>query len=123
LANLPIYHGTAQRGFIKVKGSKEAINIDELDLPPEEAHDDKKKAPPTTWLLHPRHAFTMDGSHFLKNTSAPYGAYSPHSECWYKYVWDEEKRTGVLECHHAGALRWVLLPLTCLNEVKPISKK
>lgn len=113
IPNLQMTGGDVGRGgFVDVQKTPE---------PPKGGHGGtttQKNAEPnelvaqnTTWQLLPRQTYTMNGSHFIGDSSAPTAS---KGECRYNYNYPKTK-SAALECHDVQNFQWIFLPLTCLK--------
>ncbi len=69
------------------------------------------------WQITPRNAYYMDSANLLAETSNPRGAIG---KCWYKFKGERfDPESGILECHGTADYKWVYLPLTCINQLRP----
>lgn len=82
---------------------------------PDEAPDEDEDR--AIWSIPARGAYGMSSSNFM-----PYGSVPPGGKgrCRYSYQGSaEDPATGRLECMDTDGFKHVLLPLTCLKDLKP----
>jgi hypothetical protein len=83
---------------------------------PSQSEQQKEGKWVATWQTHPRGAMQMSADGFI-----PEGSQTPgmRGKCWYKYSGHpDDKESGLIECHDVQDFRWILLPLTCIHELK-----
>ncbi|TWW09981.1 hypothetical protein E3A20_08860 [Planctomyces bekefii] len=84
------------------------------DKKPEEVDQSEDRV---VWAIPARNSYGMNGSAFM-----PYGSVAGGSVglCRYNYEGSTEDRwTGRVECHDVDGFRDVVLPVTCLRDIRP----
>lgn len=90
--------------------------------PSEEPAKPKEVAAPSQdddraiWAIPARNAYTMKGNAFMPHGSVPPGG---KGRCRYNFQGpNEDPETGRLECHDVDGFKNILLPLTCLRDLR-----
>ena len=66
------------------------------------------------WQTHPRDAFYLPPDNLQLNDSSPTGK---QGICLYKnYGFKHDPLLGILECQNVGHIKWLYLPLSCIND-------
>lgn len=95
--------------------SEKKTNINIFEQLKDQQMSNRKKVE-NVWQIHPRNTYTMNGSHFMSESSSPSGMLG---RCRYNYSgFSSSLAEGVLECHDVEKFKWVLLPLPCLSSLQ-----
>lgn len=124
--NLYVQEAVMRTGFIKVETEEEKkarITREKAEKEAGISSQDSGTNNPnfikSKWWLHPRDAFQMSGSNVrVADSHLP----SSKGHCRYKYRY-KDREMGAVECFNTPNFNWLLLPLSCFDDIRPVDRK
>lgn len=110
-------NSTGMKSLFRLAEEKEAARRrqeeDVYGVPPRKLKPRAAKPRLDYWEIHPRGAFSVQGSLFMADSSLPEGG---NTECRYAYGgYKGDPEVGHVECQITSKYQWIYLPLSCLK--------